>query len=221
MHLYERDGKKYPSVTTIVHSLGSDDITRWSNFLGFKHIKVQTELDRTASFGTLVHSHLQHIVDPSCGDELVEPKNSIEKYDLDKVIRLFNEYFDNFEYTTLFTERFILSEELGYAGTMDWVANVNGKIMLNDFKTAKAPYISMMFQLGGYYNLLQSIGQDVDLASIITINTSGCKMHPIHKEDLIFYAEVFNSLAKFYIATELYSNPKPKIDYDILTILQR
>ena len=58
MHIYEKDGKKLPSVTTIIHSLGNEEIIKWANSLGFRHIKYEQELDKYAQNGTLIHELL-------------------------------------------------------------------------------------------------------------------------------------------------------------------
>ena len=55
MHIYEKDGKEYPSVTTIIQSLGSEEIVKWANHLGFKHLDYTKELEKTAINGTKVH----------------------------------------------------------------------------------------------------------------------------------------------------------------------
>ena len=52
MHIYEKDGKEYPSVTTIIQSLGSEEIVKWANHLGFKHLDYTKELEKTAVNGT-------------------------------------------------------------------------------------------------------------------------------------------------------------------------
>ena len=70
LHIYEKDGKKYPSVTTIIHSIGSEELMKWSNIMGFRHRKIEDILEETSKFGTLVHSHLQEIVDPEHGNPL-------------------------------------------------------------------------------------------------------------------------------------------------------
>lgn len=49
-------GEFYPSVTTVIHILGSKKISRWANYLGFKHIDFDKELLRTANFGTAAHA---------------------------------------------------------------------------------------------------------------------------------------------------------------------
>lgn len=215
MHIYEIDGKKLPSVTTIVHCLGDDNLMRWSNSLGFRHIKYDAEMERTSSFGTLVHSHLQSIVDPDNAEPL-NPRNSIEGHDLEIIKTDFMNFISKYEYKTIFTEHTIKSVELGYAGTLDWLTYIGPYLCLMDFKTSKAPRFNMYLQLGGYYNLLKTEGYDIDYAAIITANINGCKMHPINKESLLYFSEAFHQLSVYFNNT---FEKEIGINYDLTEIL--
>lgn len=218
MHIYEKDGVEYPSVTTVLSIVSKDDtLMKWANHMGFKHKDIEKIKEETTAFGTLVHANLQGIVDSSFTD-IPKCKDNIEQYQIDKIKRNFNEYFMKIPYTTIATERTIISEELGYAGTLDWQADISGYHFLNDFKTAKKLHETMFLQLGGYYNLLKSIGEDIDYGSIIIINEMGCCMHPITKDQLSYYGEVFNSLLKFY--KEFTSTQIIAPDYDILNLIK-
>ena len=37
-------GEFYPSVTTVIHILGSKKISRWANYLGFKHMDFDKDI---------------------------------------------------------------------------------------------------------------------------------------------------------------------------------
>lgn len=198
MHIYYDQDQALPSVTTIVHSLGSDELMKWANIMGFKHRKIEDILEKSAAFGTLVHSHLRCVVDPNCGEPPIPPKDGVEEFQLLKIISKFKRYMEIFTYQTIFTERSIASAKLGYGGTLDWYARINQFKMLNDFKTSKTLKVGMLFQLGGYFNLLRSIGEEPDGCSVIIINERICSMHPFNRADLEFFGETFQALADFY-----------------------
>lgn len=212
MHIYTKNNKDYPSVTTILKALGNAGLLSWSNYLGFKHISYEKELDKYAKFGTLVHSHLEHIVNPDSKNEIIKPDNQLDEYVLDTILRRFTNYISLFDYKTIYSEYTLISESLGYAGTLDWVLEINNKRILCDFKTSKATRISMMLQLGGYYNLLRDMGEDVDYAAILIVNENRCKFNFVDKVDLIEYAKYFDLIAKFYLESEWHKEPKPKIN---------
>jgi hypothetical protein len=218
MHIYEVEGHKLPSVTTIIHSLGDDNLMRWSNSLGFRHIKYDTEMERTSHFGTLAHSHMQAIVDKDNANPL-EPRNGIEEFELSKLLTNFINCIFKYNYKTIFTEKTIASIELGYGGTIDWLCTIDKYICLIDFKTSKAPRFGMFLQLGGYYNLLKTIGyNNIDYAGILTANKDKAKLHPINRDTLEYFSKLFDLLAKYYIEANSKIDNIP-IDYELDSIL--
>lgn len=201
MHIYELNGNCYPSVTTIIHALGNDDITKWANSLGFRHINYEKELNKYAENGTLIHDLLRQEVDESY-KSTVKFKDDLQRIESLGYITRFRSFISGYQYETIFTEKTFISETLGYAGTIDWLCKFNNKfLMLNDFKTSKAVRFTHLLQLGGYYNLLKENGFELDGASIILCNKKLCSMYPINITDLEYYANAFSLLAKFYIQT--------------------
>ena len=198
MHIYELDGKEYPSVTTIIHCLGNDAIVKWANHLGFKHRDYTKVMEETSSFGTKVHEILQHEVDDTVTTP-IEYSDFIEKTQVTTALGHFKRLISAYEYETIFTEKTIISPSLGYAGTLDWLTKINFKyLMLMDFKTSKMVRFTMLLQLGGYSNLLKEIGYEVDGAGIILVNPKLSTLYPINNIELQFYAEAFQKLADYY-----------------------
>lgn len=217
MHIYEKDGKEYPSVTTIIHSLGNDEITKWANRLGFRHIDYEKELEKSSINGTKVHDLLRGEVDSSYTPK-VEYKDDLERITLLGYLTRFRNFIQDYTYETIFTEKTFISEKLGYAGTLDWLATFNDKyLVLNDFKTSRAVRFGFLLQLGGYYNLLHENGYDPDCASIILVNKKLCSMYPINKSDLLYFANTFNILAQFYLMTY---HKEPIADKELLLKLK-
>lgn len=201
MHIYELNGKQYPSVTTIIHALGNDAITKWANSLGFRHIDYTKELNKYSENGTLIHDLLRGEVDPYYKPE-VSFKDEIQRIQALGYLTRFRNFIKDYTYDTIFTEKTLISENLGYGGTLDWLAKFNGRfLMLNDFKTSKAVRFTQLLQLGGYYNLLLEDGYNPDGASIILCNKKICSMFPINKAELEYYSNSFNILAKYYLMT--------------------
>lgn len=200
MHIYELNGKKLPSVTTIIHSLGDDTITRWANSLGYRHISYEKELAKYADNGTMVHDLLRGEIDKDYTPNVIY-KDEIQRIEALGYITRFRNFLSLYDYETVFTEKTFMSEALGYAGTIDWCAKINNFLMLNDFKTSKAVKFTHLLQLGGYNNLLKEQGIYVDGASIILCNKKVCTMYPINKEKLEFFSSAFDALAKYYLMT--------------------
>lgn len=221
MHIYEcNDGTKVPSVTTILKILGSDAITKWANYLGFKRIDYERELNRYADRGTSLHNCLQHIVDPSLwGDEHAITFNSIEDERFcEGAVKKFNEYMEDYPYKTIFTEKTFTSSKLGYGGTLDWYADMSGKKMINDFKSSKQVRLKHLIQIGGYKNLLEENGYEVDGGSIIIVNPMVCKLYPIDKKTLDELGDLFNKIKFVYDEIE---GPLPQLSKEILQSIKK
>ena len=101
MHIYEKDGKEYPSVTTILHSLGNDEIIKWANHLGFKHLDYEKELEKTSIIGTKVHDLLRGEIDPSYKPEITY-KDELERITLLGYVTRFRNFIQDYNYETIF-----------------------------------------------------------------------------------------------------------------------
>ncbi len=211
MHIYELDGKEYPSVTTIIHCLGNDAFIKWANHLGFKHKDYDKVMDEYSKFGTKVHAALQREVEGNIG-EPIKFSDFIEQTQVTTALGHFRRLMKQYEYETIFTEKTLISPKLGYAGTLDWLTKINFKyLMLMDFKTSKMVRFSMLLQLGGYSNLLREAGYTLDGAGIILVNPKLSTLYPINNIELQFYAEAFQKLAEYYLTiwkSEMKPNPE-------------
>lgn len=171
--------------------------------MGFKHRKIEDILEKSATFGTIAHSHLRSIVDPNCGETPIQPIDPIDEFRILQLKSKFCRYMSQYPYDTIYTEKTLISPKLGYGGTLDWYAKMSGFKILNDFKTSKKLQVTMLFQLGGYYNLLrETLQEEPDGASIILINDKMCRMNLFNKDQLMLYGEIFQKLAEFYTLSQ-------------------
>lgn len=218
MHIYTcTDGSQVPSVTTVLQILGSPAIIRWANWLGFKHLDYDKELERTAENGTIIHQGVQYIVDPEHTEPLTF-KNGFESQYYDQIFNQFKAFISQFTYKTIFTEMSFTSSELGYGGTIDWYAEMSGFHMLVDFKSSKQVRLKHLLQLGGYMALLEAQGHPVDAAAIIIVNQKGCSMYPINRSTLMEMNSTFQKLVQLYPIIE---GKMPEMDKDLLVRLRK
>lgn len=120
-------GKKYPSVTSIVSLESKDAILEWRKKVGDEQAnKVMT---RASKRGTAIHS--------LCEDYLKKGEASPEMFDVEMFNKLkpFLDRIDNIH--CLETQLF--SHHLKVAGTVDCIAEYEGKLCVIDFKTASKP----------------------------------------------------------------------------------
>lgn len=197
-HIYEQDNLNFPSVTTVLQILGSKKLLKWANYQGFKHIDIDRVLEQTSEFGTIAHSVVQGIVDKD-NAEVLQPKDALMALDLDNLAKKFSKLLSNHEWKTIYTEHTLISRDLGYAGTLDWLCELDGKKTLIDFKTSKMVKTNHILQLGGYDNLLKNVENiDVEQHGIILISADKCKLHIIDEEEIKTAKEAFNILYEFY-----------------------
>ena len=201
MRQYEKNNKVYPSVTTIIHILGSDKLMQWANNMGFKRKSIKIILDESAEYGTIAHEKIRSIIDPYAP----EPHNIQAKHllKLNLLEKKFKEFIRESNLSVSKTEFEMVSEKLEYGGTMDAYGNFiyNNKIynnMIIDFKTAKSIHNTMWLQLGGYYNLAKEKKIEVSGGAIIRLNEDKIRIDIISKDDLKKYSVAFLYIKKFY-----------------------
>lgn len=200
MHIYEKDGKRYYSVTTILSVLGSKELMKWANSMGFKHIDSEKYTEDKAEFGTLVHAGLQKIIDPDAEVEMIQPKNAIHAYEANKCYDSFERLMKNYKFETICTEKTLVSHELRYAGTMDWVAKLDDKLTLIDFKTSKIVTFKYLLQLAGYMKLLElEEGITIERAAICIVREDKASFTFFETALLEEAYSVFQLLTDFYL----------------------
>ena len=69
----------------------------------------------------------------------------------------------------IFLEESFVSEKYQYGGMLDNYCHLDGKHILVDYKTSKAIYNEMVFQLAGYKQLLEENSQEVEGVRILRI----------------------------------------------------
>lgn len=202
MHIYKDiDGKEYSSVTTIIHKVLVDPepLLIWSNIMGFKHKKYEDLMKYSSDYGTLMHLVMEHYMKgediPPIDDPLLACK--------------INTTLDNFERFckkegldksgTLYTEKTLISQSLGYAGTIDWIGKFKDEMVIIDYKTSKVARLPFFIQLSAYDKLLQTeMAVKVDKAFILTLREDHVRSYELSREDLDKYFEIFLLMKDLY-----------------------
>jgi genome maintenance exonuclease 1 len=127
-HYVTEQGKKYPSVTTVLSEYGREAIQEWRVRVGAEEANKITR--RASTRGTKIHKYCEEYLD---NKELVFT-NPLH-------IQTFNDFkpllnrIDNI----YAQELRMYSDHLRMAGTVDCVAELDGKLTIIDFKTAAKP----------------------------------------------------------------------------------
>lgn len=150
---YNADGKRVPSVTTIISNCkigGIEPLLIWANKCGLDGLSHRDEANNAADIGTIAHEMIDCYIK---GKEFnAEP---YEYTQLDAAKPCFDAFLKWQEQTKLKlvqSEVRLVSEKYGYAGTMDALA-VGDKLVLGDWKTSNAIYPDYIIQLSAYKQL--------------------------------------------------------------------
>ena len=210
MHIYTKNNKLYPSVTTVVGYFKPletfESLMKWSNFLGFKHKDYIKERDNKAAFGTAVHETVAGLLTNTPIDKSVSDSLTIN-YLADYADAI--KYFERFMMVemihpidTIFSEETIVSEKLGYAGTIDWLGTYKNKTFLFDFKTSSSMHETMKLQLSAYRKLLKEERDiTIDGAAIVFISKKGVTLQEVSLDELDKVYKKFEGMLQLF---ELY-----------------
>lgn len=200
MHMYSADGKAYPSVTTILDIVAyTKQIVGWANSLGFKRIRYEDELNRTADQGTYVHEINQCLVDPEHG-KMPIIKDPLTDYRVRKRTNNFAFKLKEHEghWETVFTETPFVSHTYEIGGTMDWLSKWYDALTLFDYKTSSGLREKHILQLGGYNLILHDNGIDIDQAGIILCKEDRCLMNIFERDVIEKCSDIFLTIYDYY-----------------------
>jgi len=161
------DGKRVPGTTTIIGVLDKPALLAWANRIGLEGIEMSKYVDDLAEVGTLAH-------------EMVKAHFTGEKVDTDEYSKKVIDRAENAMISFLswvkgkniepiYNEKILVSDKLGYGGTLDMYCKMNDKNYLIDFKTGSGIYDDHFYQMAGYKILLEEQGHKVDAVLIVNI----------------------------------------------------
>ena len=143
---YNYNNIPVPRVTEILSkTIHEDYIVKWANYLGFKHLNYQDELDKYANIGTITHERISQIL---LGDSLRE--NDIAP--VQSFCIWYNGVKSNNDVKTIYSEKTLVCSR--YGGTLDALLEINGKSYLIDFKTSNQLGFKYYLQLAAYRRML-------------------------------------------------------------------
>lgn len=202
-------GEKIPSVTTVLSLINKPALMIWHNKMGLEGINTTNYVSELAKIGSLAHRiieckncNIDFSFDENYSDEQLEQAKICTKKYFE-----WESYQD--EFRPIKNELKLVSEKFQYAGTIDCLAQLNGKLTLIDYKTCNAIWDSHRQQVAAYYELLKENRYDVEQVVILRIGRN-------EEEDYFEYVPVSEKQLKqgfkvFKAALKLY-NEKKKFD---------
>lgn len=222
---YNTENGFVPSVTTILEAYPKDaSYFKWLKDVGSDADSIRDEAGRR---GSVVHELTEQYdggVECSFVSEQGYPKYKMLEWSM---FERYVDFITTHKPTIQAMELNMISEQLGYAGTLDRVININGNLMLLDIKTSNSIYPSYWLQLAAYNELLKIGKINVDLVGILWLNaktrTTGKKgdiqgigWQLVSKDikEVERDLELFNSTHKLWLALNADTKPK-QISYQL------
>ena len=119
--------------------------------------------DKAGDTGTRVHSLCEDFINTKKVPDIKDPKEK--------------KMFDNFylwqkanKVKFLGSERRVFSEKFWFAGTYDFLCEIDGKIWLGDIKTGSGIYPEMFFQCAGYQICEEEMNPKIKIDGYIIVN---------------------------------------------------
>ena len=194
---YIHDGAAYPRVTWILSCAPmGEGLKRWlgdaESFEETERIKM-----RAALRGTHVHNGCQRLIE---GEELIFEDFTIEEWGM---LESFIAWVEDYKPHFIFTEKTVYSEQYGYAGTLDCVAQINGEEYIIDFKTSQNVYpLTMFSQCAAYINAAHEMcimSGDTKIA-ILQLGSKHKKRYNfvVAEEPWEHYLDMFKAIKKIF-----------------------
>jgi len=192
---YEIQGKKLPSVTTIINRFkNATGLIIWSNQLGLKGLNYFDELKKAGDTGTALHDLAElHILEKDY--ELPDDPIAIHCF------QQFIEWWESLDCEVIWTEKKYTSKKLNVGGCPDLLVKKDGKYILVDFKTSKAVYSDMLIQLSCYAELIKENDNiEIDRAVIVRFpkDDDETEIKKFFTEDLAVGLKQFKLLRKAF-----------------------
>ena len=155
-YIHPVSGEVVPSVTSVLSMIGKGDgLMRWAAKEAAEYMKANPDAnpnkavfaadtirDDAAAKGDHVHGIFEQLANGET-PQFAQP-------DMLNSISGVVEWWERFQPEPLYAEATIWNQSLGYAGSFDLLAYINGVLTLIDLKTGKRTYPEMAIQLGAY-----------------------------------------------------------------------
>ena len=194
-------GKRLKSVTTIINgNLGwkTGALIGWNLKLVDQGLNPREELKKAGRIGTLTHNMIEEFI--KGGAVKLDGYEPNEISQAKTAYYGFYNWFANNDVFFLDTEMKLVSEEYQFGGTFDAVCEVNGKLVICDWKTSNAVYDEFLIQLGAYRQLIQeNLGYDIRGAILLKLDKEEKGVYEEHHykiKDLNWGWKMFKLLLK-------------------------
>lgn len=197
--VYKVNGKRVPSVTTILSILNKPALLNWAWECGLAGDDYKKIRDKAANIGTIAHEMIEKHLLKEEFDPSKYPQVDIDK--AETAFLAFLEWEQAYQIKPVIVEGKFVSQELKTGGTCDLVADTKEGLILIDLKTSSGIFPEMRLQVAAYAYMLKENGHDIKQVHILRIDKEDGSFHH-HKlgtpETLSDEWEMFKLLRQVY-----------------------
>ena len=147
---YEKDGERYPSVTTICNYYPKNKyFWKWK----FTNPDADKIFKEAGEYGSAVHEDIEEFIKGNDVDYIDLEEN--EKKSFFMFIEWFKKLQEENEVEIIACEKMVINHKDKYAGTIDLILKINGELWIVDVKTSKAIWPSHRLQLSAYKHAME------------------------------------------------------------------
>lgn len=154
--IYDIGDLKLPSVTTVLGDYDKVGLMHWVHKVATEGVMVDGELcydykiisERALTLGTAVHDLIEKYIkidlNPNhCGTMFIESE-------FNPYIEAFIKWVEDNNVIFLESEQTVHNKVYGYAGTLDLLCEIDGKLYIVDFKVSNGHYLTNSLQITAY-----------------------------------------------------------------------
>lgn len=148
---FDKHGLEVPSVTTVLSQINKPQLLPWAVKLAKQGINWEEVRNEAAEIGTVAHEMAENFIKKQPCDFSKHPYYQKAL----KAFSAFQYWTEMNEVNFLGSEIPLVHHEKRFGGTIDIIAEVNGKLTLIDLKTSKSLSEEYNYQVSAYQFLLQ------------------------------------------------------------------
>lgn len=163
----------------------------------------QKEVSRSQEIGSQVHALVEWNLRKELG-QVVGPEPVLSHDGATWSFMVYEEWRKTHHFAPTHIEQVVWSDTYGYAGTMDWVAGVDGITSVGEWKTAKACYPEHLLQVVAYIMALIEMGHATAPIQGYVVRFPKLVTDPEPEEKLITWQDAERLFPAFLAAKKLF-----------------
>jgi hypothetical protein len=192
-----KDGTRVKGVTTILNNLGwnKNVLVAWARRTALAGEDPQAVLKEAGTIGTLAHY--------LCECDIKGEEADVDDYSAEQIEKAENAFLGYLEWKKMTNPKYeaielkMVSEKYKIGGTADFIARINGSLVLADIKTSKGIYPEMYCQLAAYRKMYLEIQPKASIESAMILkldkNSGNFSHHFVGKPQLEWGWKVFKA----------------------------